>query len=233
MTDRVLVELHSHTRASRDGWMRPADLVRAARARGLHRIAVTDHNTLSGARAAQALAPDLVIVGEEVLTTEGELLGWFVREEVPAGLPPLEAAQRLKAQGAVVALAHPFDTWRQAFRGETLAQLLPWLDAVEGFNARTRKPGANAAARAWAQAHGLPVVSGSDAHLAWEVGRAATLLPPFATADELRQALQAAHPRGRPAPLWVNVGSRLAVLLHRWGRLRLPAGSETPHSPQA
>ncbi len=211
------VEFHSHTCASPDGLMRPHELIRAARARGLDRIVVTDHNTLAGARAAHALAPELVIVGEEVLTTEGELLGWFVREEVPPGLPPWEALQRLKAQGAVVALAHPFDTWRQGFRAETLAQLAPYLDAVEGFNARTRKPGANQAAEAWARAHGLPVVSGSDAHLVVEVGRAATYLPPFDDADGLRRALAAARPTRRRAAWWVNLGSRWAVLRHRLG----------------
>ncbi len=216
------VEFHSHTCASPDGLMRPADLIRAARARGLDRIVVTDHNTLAGARAAHARASDLVIVGEEVLTTEGELLGWFVQEEVPAGLEPWEALQRLKAQGAVVALAHPFDTWRQGFRAETLTQLAPHLDAVEGFNARTRKPGANAAAWEWAQAHGLPVVSGSDAHLAAEVGRAATRLPPFHDAASLRAALRAAQPTRRAAAWWVNLGSRWAVVLHRLGYLRCP-----------
>ncbi len=212
------VELHSHTCASRDGLMRPAELIRRAREQGLRRIAITDHNTIAGARVAQALAPDLVIVGEEVRTTEGELLAWFVREAVPAGLPPLEAARRLKEQGAVVALAHPFDTWRQSFRAETLAQLLPWLDAVEGFNARTRKPGANAAALAWAQKHDLAVISGSDAHTPAEVGWAATRLPPFAHAEDLRAALRRARPAARPSPWWVNLGSRWAVLLHALGR---------------
>ncbi len=211
------VEFHSHTCASKDGLMSPQALVRVARARGLQRIVVTDHNTIAGARAAHALAPDLVIVGEEVLTTEGELLAWFVQEAVPPGLPPLEAARRLKAQGAVLAVAHPFDTWRQGFRAETLAQLAPLLDAVEGFNARTRKPGANAAAQAWAQAHGLPIVSGSDAHLAAEVGLAATQLPPFTTPEELRAALAHARPTPRASGWWVNVGSRWATLLHRLG----------------
>ena len=216
------VEFHSHTCASRDGLARPEDVVRAARRRGLDRLFVTDHNTLAGARAAHALAPELVIVGEEILTTEGELLGWFVREEVPAGLPPLEAARRLQAQGAVIALAHPFDTWRQGFRADTLQQLLPYLDAVEGFNAHTRKPGANAEARQWAQTHHLPVVSGSDAHLAWEIGRAATALPPFDDAAGLRAALREARPSAKPAPWWIHGGTRWAVLLYRLGRLRCP-----------
>src|SRR5262245_25142036 len=106
------VELHSHTYASDDCLMRPADIIRTCARRGIDRLAVTDHNSRAGALEMQALAPGLVIVGEEVMTTQGELLGYFLRECVPAGLSPQETIARLRAQGAAISVSHPFDRLR-------------------------------------------------------------------------------------------------------------------------
>ncbi|KAA0272124.1 MAG: PHP domain-containing protein, partial [Chloroflexi bacterium] len=90
----IFIEFHSHTFASKDSLTRPEDLIRAARRRGLDRVVITDHNSVAGARAAQALDPELVIVGEEIMTTRGEILAAFVTEEIPAGLTPLETIRR-------------------------------------------------------------------------------------------------------------------------------------------
>ncbi|NPA07085.1 MAG: PHP domain-containing protein [Chloroflexi bacterium] len=214
------VEFHSHTCYSADGWMTPEELIARARARGLDRIFVTDHNTIDGARRAAELAPDLVLVGEEIRTTEGDLLAFFVREAIPAGLTPMEAVARLRRQSAVIVPAHPFDTWRQGFRPETLEAMKPYISAIEGFNARARKPGANTAALTWAEEHHLPAIAGSDAHTPWEVGWAVTELPPFRNAFELRAALLRSRWRARPSPLWVHLGSTLASLRTKLGRSR-------------
>ncbi len=206
------VETHCHTHASPDGLHSPAEVVAAARRRGLDKLIVTDHNTLAGALEAYHLAPDLVIVGEEVLTQAGELLAFYVREEVPAGLPPQEALARLRAQGAVISVAHPFDRWRQGhWSPRALADLRPWVDAIEVFNARILWPGANRQAQRLAQRWGLPGTAGSDAHSAWEVGRAFTLLPPFADAQGLREALRQATWQGRVWGWWIHLISRYAA----------------------
>ena len=98
----VKVDFHVHTRFSPDSLTSLGAALRAARRRGLARLVIPDHNTIAGALEARRLAPDFVIVGEEVMTTEGELLAYFLEEEVPAGLPPEEALARLRAQGAFV-----------------------------------------------------------------------------------------------------------------------------------
>ena len=85
------VEFHCHSIASEDSLSRPEDLIRTCRKKGIDRLVITDHNTIAGALAARELAPDLVIVGEEILTEEGEFLAAFVEEEVPPGLPVMEA----------------------------------------------------------------------------------------------------------------------------------------------
>ncbi len=101
------VDLHSHTIYSKDCLTRAADLITRARAVGLDKIAVTEHNRLDGALAAKKLAPDLVIVGEEIMTTHGEIIAYFVSEVVPRGLSPQETIRRLRDQGAVISIPHP------------------------------------------------------------------------------------------------------------------------------
>jgi hypothetical protein len=169
----LTVELHSHTYASDDCLMRPADIVRTCRRKGIDRLAVTDHNTLRGALEMRDIAPGLVIVGEEIMTTQGELLAYFVAEEVPPGLSPQATIERLRAQGAVISVSHPFDRHRQgAWREADLAAILPLVDALEVFNARCLHAEDNERALAFARQHAKLGTVGSDAHAHGELGRA-------------------------------------------------------------
>lgn len=179
----------------------------------MSRIAITDHNS---ARIALKLAerePDYVIPGEEILTTRGELLAYFIREEVPAGLTPSAAIEELRAQGAVISVSHPFDRLRTGhWAMPDLQAIAPDLDALEGFNARCLFSADNSRAQEFALRAGLPMTAGTDAHAAWEVGRAGLVLPPFATAQELRESLRRGSFFGRRAPWWVHLFSRYASM---------------------
>ncbi len=223
MTELWRVEFHCHTCYSPDSLVRPADLVRRARALGLNKVAVTDHNTIRGALAAKEIDPDLIIVGEEVLTTAGEFIAFFVREEVPKGLPPEEALARLKAQGAVVAISHPFDVMRGSAMGEeNTRRFVTELDALEVFNARNHRPWMNEKAEALAQEYGLGRFGGSDAHSLWELGRVVTVLPPFEDAESLRVALHSARVEGIYSPVWVHAISTGSKVIKRMIRLFAP-----------
>jgi predicted metal-dependent phosphoesterase TrpH len=212
------VELHCHTFRSKDSLASPQALIEVCRRRGIDRLAVTDHNTIRGAREAAELAPELIIIGEEILTTEGELLGYFMTEEVPPRLSPQETIDRLRSQGAVISVSHPYDYARQgAWREEVLRPLLHQLDALEAFNARTYSTGPNERAAALARAAGLPGLAGSDAHAPFEVGRGLTLLEPFVDAATFRGALATARLVTRRSPPWVHLVSRYAVLRKRLG----------------
>ncbi len=148
----LFVEFHSHTNASKDSLTSPADLIAAARRKGIDRLIITDHNTIAGARAAQALDSELVIVGEEIMTTRGEILAAFVTEEVPPYLSPEETIQRLKDQGAFISVSHPFDRMRSgAWKEEDLLEILPFVDAIEVYNSRCMLPGFNRAAKRFAE----------------------------------------------------------------------------------
>jgi predicted metal-dependent phosphoesterase TrpH len=234
-----IVELHSHTLVSEDCLMRPADIVRTCHARGIHRLAVTDHNRLGGALAVQALDPALVILGEEIMTTQGELLGYFLREEIPAGLSPVETIRRLRAQGAAISVSHPFDRLRHgAWQAADLAAILPLVDAIEVFNARCIYPDDNGRALAFAREHGKLGTVGSDAHSHRELGRAVLELPAApiergqaaATAADLVAGLAVARPRTRLSSPAIHFTSRFAKT---WKRLARLAGRTLPEEPSA
>ena len=206
------VEFHSHTDASRDSLTRPADLIAAARLKRVDRLIITDHNTIAGARAAQALDPELVIVGEEIMTTRGEILAAYVTEEIPKGLTPQEALHRLKDQGAFISVSHPFDVLRSGgWNEEDLLEILPQVDAIEVYNSRCLFPGFNRQARRFAERHNIAGTVGSDAHAAFEVGRSILLLEQFEGPDEMRQVIRRGIPQVKWSPPWFRLMSRYAV----------------------
>lgn len=210
------VEFHCHTNASSDSLTDPGALVRAARRKGLDRVVVTDHNTVAGALAARALDPELIIVGEEIMTTRGEILAAFLTEEVPPGLSPEQTISRLRAQGAFISVSHPFDRWRSGhWREADLREILPLVDAIEVYNSRCMWPGFNDRAREYATRHQIAGTVGSDAHAAFELGRSVLLLEPFQDADGLRRAMGAARAQVRWSPPWVHLSSRYASILKR------------------
>jgi len=212
--DLIRVEFHCHTIYSKDSLTSPERLVKACRRKGIDRVIVTDHNTIAGARAAQALDPELVVVGEEILTTRGELLAAFVKEEVPAGLSPQEAIRRLKGQGAFISVSHPFDIYRGGHWDEAdLLEILPDVDAIEVFNSRCWSPEFNQQAQEFAERHNVPGTVGSDAHAPLELGRSVLLLEQFQGAEEMRAVIRRGVPNVRWSRPWVHLISRFAVLL--------------------
>lgn len=207
------VEFHCHTNASKDSLTRPADLVQMARKKGLDRVIVTDHNSIAGARAAQALDPELIIVGEEIMTTRGEILAAFVKEEIPRGLTPEETIMRLKEQGAFISVSHPFDVMRSGgWAQQDLLEILPLVDAIEVYNSRCMLPRFNGLANIFAEKHNIPGTVGSDAHAAFELGRSYMELEDFSSADELRAVIRAGKTRTRWSPWWIHLVSRYASM---------------------
>jgi predicted metal-dependent phosphoesterase TrpH len=119
----ITLELHTHTHYSKDCLTPPEKYIAECRRKGLDRVAVTDHNTTAGAFKLKAMAPDLIIVGEEIKTDSGEIIAYFLTEEVPMGLPVREAIDRVRAQGGIVGVSHPADRLRKEAMG--IDRLLP------------------------------------------------------------------------------------------------------------
>lgn len=214
---RVLrVEFHCHSVFSKDCLVAPADLVACLSRKGVDRLVVTDHNTIDGGLAAQRLAPERIIVGEEIMTSRGELLAAFVKTRVPPGLSPHETIARLREQAAFISVSHPFDVHRKgSWLEEDLLAILAQVDAIETYNSRCIDPRQNERARRFAAKHGLAGTVGSDAHTCWEVGRSTLWLPDFQNAADLRAVIRRGRGSTRWSPPWVRLSSRYAVLRKR------------------
>ena len=174
------VDLHNHTHHSYDAQLRPADYRRAHEAGLVDVVAITDHNTITGALELREQVPFPVIVGQEIDTADGELIGLFLTEPVPAGLPALETAERIRAQGGLVYLQHPFyrlvrGRMRAAAREELRGRGL--IDVVEAVNGGPLTGAANARALAWARACDLPHTASSDAHEPLGIGTCVQIVP--------------------------------------------------------
>lgn len=213
LTASQRVEFHCHTIYSKDCLTSPRALVETCKRKGIDRVVVTDHNTIAGAVEAYALDPGRVIVGEEIMTTGGEILAAFVTEEIPRGLTPQETIRRLKDQDAFISVSHPFDTWRNgSWREEDLLEIIPHVDAIEVYNSRCMLPQFNREARRFAEKHGLPGTVGSDAHATFELGQSLMVLEPFEGPEGLRQVIRHGNQKVKWSPPWFHFSSRYAVI---------------------
>jgi predicted metal-dependent phosphoesterase TrpH len=175
---RAFVDLHCHTSTSFDSLSDPVKVARAAAARGLTHLIITDHDRIEGALRARDSAPDglTVIVGEEVRTADGDLIAAFLASPVAPGAPAADTVAAIRDQGGLVGIPHPFDRFRGSLlKDARMAAMAPMVDWVETHNARVVGNG-NERATAFAAEHELPGVAVSDAHAIVEVGVAYTVL---------------------------------------------------------
>jgi predicted metal-dependent phosphoesterase TrpH len=221
------VEFHCHTCFSKDSLTRPKALVDAARRKGIDRLIITDHNSIGGALEAKKLDPELVIIGEEIMTTQGELLTAFVTEEIPKGLEPLEAIRRLKEQGAFISVSHPFDARRGWKNFESFMEIVPLVDAIETFNARCVEGRDNVKAKEFARQHNLAGTVGSDAHAPLELGRATLTVEEFADAEGLRSVIRSGVEDVRLSSIFIHFISRYATMMKMLGYGNGPISSRS------
>lgn len=207
-------DLHTHTHYSRDCLTSPEDYVAACLKRGINCAAVTDHNTIQGALAVQKIAPFTIIIGEEVRTSEGEITGLFLTQEIPPGLSAEETVRRIREQGGLVMVPHPFARLRgSALRPDALIRVLPNTDIIEAFNARTILQRHNRRAAALAQEHGLAMSAGSDAHWPRELGTAYVEMEEFNGPQDFLAAL-------RQGSIVGHLSSPLVHFISAWAKLR-------------
>src|SRR4051794_32777561 len=188
-------DLHLHTTASDGAATVPELLAQVAQSPDMRLIAITDHDSIAGARQAAQLAPQFgieVIIGEEVSTTEGHLLALFIDTLLPPQRPAAETIAAIHAQGGLAIAPHPFDRSVPSL-GRLGLQHAGWdFDAIEGFNAGViwSQRGCNGAAQRAAAMMGLPVIGSSDAHTLATTGLGYTLFP-GSGANDLYHAIQA------------------------------------------
>ncbi len=208
------IDMHVHTCYSPDSDLSLEMLMEACWRKGLDGVAITDHNTIAGALRLRQMAPFLVIVGEEIETTRGEILGLFLEEAIPPELGPQDAIAAVRAQGGLVGVSHPLDRLRRSAMGQaSLLEIIEGIDFLEGFNSRVTFPSDNRRAQELALTRGLPITAGSDAHTAYELGRAYVEVADFNQGEEFLEALKEGDVFGRLTPLWIH-------LITTWAKLR-------------
>ncbi len=184
---------------------------------GINCIAIADHGTAEGAIKMQSLAPFKVIIAEEILTPYGEIMGMFLKETIPSGLSVEETMSRIRAQGGLVCIPHPYDTFRHsALTNRILEEIAEQIDVVEVFNSRALLSQGSTKARIFAEKYGIPKSAGSDAHTPQEIGNAYVQMPEFNSKDDFLKALAEGKIFGRRTSPVAHFGSLWARLKKRF-----------------
>ena len=210
-------DFHIHTRVSPDSSLTPEALVRACQRAGIDIIAVTDHHTIRGALEVREVAPFPVIIGAELRTADGEIIGLFLESDIPRGLSAKETVARIKDQGGIVQVPHPYDRFRRKHITEAaLLDILPDVDIIEAFNARTTLKGDIMRGvdfiRGHEAEHDIRPIGVTDAHTAMEIGNAYTDIPTFEGQEDFLDALRHGSINGtRTTPL-IHLSTRWTML---------------------
>ena len=220
---KLKVDMHTHSEYSPDSRTPLASQAAAIKAAGLHVVCATDHNTIEGALRLRELADGFrVIVGEEVSSQDGEIIGLFLDKPVPRGLSAEETIARIHDQGGLVSIPHPFSRNRRFhLRRSALERVWEDIDCIEVFNAREAFTQDNIRAAAFAKDKGLPGAVGSDAHRASEIGRAWVEVEEFAGRDDFIAALREGSVIGKLTGNYIHVLTRLDVIRNWWARRRV------------
>ena len=181
---------------------------------GINCLGIADHNTIAGAKKMKEIAPFSIIVGEEILTLDGEVIGFFLSQEIPSKLSMKETVAQIKAQNGLVCIPHPYDRLRMSvFRDQVFDDIMNDVDIIEAFNARSLSAGSSTRARQLAQKYGKPASAGSDAHTLPEIGNAYVEMPDFNGKEEFLASLAKGKISG-------NKSNPTAHFVSTWNRLK-------------
>jgi len=171
----AIIDFHVHSKYSPDSTLSPRKIIKVARRKGLNGVAVTDHDTIKGSLEAFEIAKSekdfVVIIGAEIKTNIGDVIGLFLSQEIQSK-EFSKVINEIKKQGGLVILPHPYRT----FAGIIPPQVIAAVDIIEGFNARVKNNSLNLKAQELAMKFRKPMVGGSDAHFAHEIGNGRTIL---------------------------------------------------------
>ena len=209
-------DLHIHTKYSMDCSTTLEQVIKECQKKEINCIAIADHGAIDGALQMKEIAPFPVIVAEEILTTRGEIMGMFLKELIPSGLSMEESISRIKAQGGLLCIPHPFDMFRQsALNGNIIEEIAEQIDVVEVFNARSPLLRSSNKARTFAEKYGIPGSAGSDAHNVTEIGNVYVEMHEFKNKKDFLKALAEGNVCGHKTSLLAHFNSTLSRIKHK------------------
>ena len=219
---RVKLDMHTHSEFSPDSRTPLKAQAAALKAAGIDVVCATDHNTIEGALRLRELAEGVrVIVGEEISSRDGEIIGLFLEQPVPRDRSAEETIALIKEQGGIVSIPHPFSRNRlYHIKRAALERVYSQIDCIEIFNAREAFAADNRRAEAFAKEHDLPGAVGSDAHRVSEIGRAWIEVDEFAGRDDFVAALRGGSVHGRLTGSAIHLAMRYDVFRKWLGRRR-------------
>ena len=187
----IKIDLHTHSEASRDGGITPNQYAKILEEETLDVIAITDHDRIDFAQGLQqALGRERIIVGEEITTKDGEIIGLYLTEVVPPQMTAQDTVDAIKAQNGLVYIPHPFEKVRKGIQKDILEAIIEDVDIIEGYNGRALSQKFSPQATAFAKIHGIPSVASSDAHGVSGIGKSHTNLQNRPTRQSLLIELQ-------------------------------------------
>lgn len=180
------LDMHVHTYYSKDSRMNFKNLEKAAIKNGIDVLIITDHNRIDGALKFKHYSEKIdVIIGEEIMTTRGEIIGLFLNKHISPGLSPKETIAKIREQDGLVYIPHPFDRLRSsALKEEVLYDITSDIDIIEVFNSRNVFKKDNNKALKFANEHNILKGVGSDSHTRFEVGKSYVEIDNFNDAEE-------------------------------------------------
>lgn len=214
---RIRLDMHTHCEHSPDSRTPVGVQARRIKEVGLDVVCATDHNTIDGALRLRELADGFrVVVGEEILSRDGEIIGLFLERAVPAGLSGEETIARIRDQGGIVSVPHPFSRNRLNRMGRRrLERLWQQVDCIEVFNAREAFASDNLRAAEFALDHDIPGAVGSDAHRPRELGGAWLEVDDFSGREDFVGALRTGAVHGDLTGSLIHLWTRWDVL-RKW-----------------
>ncbi len=222
--------IHVHTDYSFDSNISPEALARFAEREGFGCIAVTDHDTIEGARRVEAVSDVKVIVGEEITTRDGHLIGLFLKRRVEPGRSAKDTATAIREQGGLVLVPHPFVRFMGCGLCEHAWEIAGLIDAVEVCNAQSILARPNREADRFADRLGLPKYAGVDTHMIESIAPCYQLMPDFTGPVDFLASLRSARLIGGRHPLWYFFAAGYRTARYLAG-LPLPVGFGSNHQP--
>ena len=205
----VKLDLHTHSILSHDGGISLDEYSNVLLSGILDCIAITDHDNIQFAHKLRQRLGERIIVGQEIKTREGEMIGLFLQKKIPSGLSALETAKKIRQQRGLVYIPHPFETKRSSMQQETLTALLGYLDIIEAFNARGFLRGKAKEAARFASQKKLAMAASSDSHSLQGLGSAFSVIEEIPLATTLVALLQKGKLEKRYAPFYTLVYPKL------------------------